>query len=256
MAEKHGWIALHRKIQDHSFWQQKRTFSKAEAWIDILMEARWKDEPKEFIIGNTRIICKRGQVCYSIGTWAERWSWPRTTVHRFLKLLVKTGQIVSENVTKTVRITVVNYEHYQNVRNANGTEVERTRNARGTQTDTTEQGKQRKEGKQRKKTPKLDDPDFIVYWEAYPRKVGKGNARRAFENKKKQEILPEISILVEAVERQKKCEQWQKNGGQYIPYPATWLNQERWLDEPKTGYDVAEKLAELAQREATNRQIP
>lgn len=34
-----------------------------------------------------------------------------------------------------------------------------------------------------------------------------------------------------ALEAAKKCDQWRKDNGQFIPYPATWLNQERWEDE-------------------------
>jgi len=28
----------------------------------------------------------------------------------------------------------------------------------------------------------------------------------------------------------KKCSQWLKDDGQFIPHPTTWLNQERWND--------------------------
>lgn len=38
--------------------------------------------------------------------------------------------------------------------------------------------------------------------------------------------------VLAAVEQQKRSEQWQKDGGQFIPHPATWLNQGRWDDEP------------------------
>jgi hypothetical protein len=38
--------------------------------------------------------------------------------------------------------------------------------------------------------------------------------------------------MLAGVERWKQTEQWQKEGGQFIPYPATFLNQRRWEDEP------------------------
>lgn len=68
---------------------------------------------------------------------------------------------------------------------------------------------------------------FDVFWAAYPRKVGKGAARKAFA-KLPAAVFP---LLVPAVEAQKQCAQWRKNGGEYIPNPATWLNQERWEDK-------------------------
>lgn len=71
------------------------------------------------------------------------------------------------------------------------------------------------------------EPDaFDVFWAAYPRKVGKGEARKAFGKVK----VP-LEVLVNALEAQKLSDQWKKDGGRYIPNPATWLNQGRWEDE-------------------------
>jgi len=78
---------------------------------------------------------------------------------------------------------------------------------------------------QQKSSP--DDP-FEVFWQAYPRKVGKGAARKLFFRLRCDKYLEK---LIEAVNEQKKCEQWNDSGGRFIPHPATWLNQERWDDE-------------------------
>ena len=40
-----------------------------------------------------------------------------------------------------------------------------------------------------------------------------------------------LDVLIDAIEKHKQSAQWQKDGGQYIPHPATWLNQQRWEDE-------------------------
>lgn len=95
-----------------------------------------------------------------------------------------------------------------------------------------------------KKTTPTDSADFLSFWEAYPRKVGKGAARRAWKNA----TLPEVGVLVAAIELQQNSLQWRRDNGQYIPHPSTWLNQERWLDEPATvqaqiGPTVEERLA-------------
>ena len=50
---------------------------------------------------------------------------------------------------------------------------------------------------------------FDVFWAAYPRKVGKGAARKAFA-KLSAAVFP---LLVPAVEAQKLSAQWRKNGG-------------------------------------------
>lgn len=71
---------------------------------------------------------------------------------------------------------------------------------------------------------------FERFWACYPRKVGKGNARKIFAKLKPSEEM--LGGMIRAVELAKQSPQWQRDGGQYIPYPATWLNQERWEDSP------------------------
>lgn len=83
------------------------------------------------------------------------------------------------------------------------------------------------ESKNESESKSAREEAFDVFWAAYPRKVGKGAARKAFA-KLPAAVFP---LLVPAVEAQKQCAQWRKNGGEYIPNPATWLNQERWEDK-------------------------
>ena len=82
--------------------------------------------------------------------------------------------------------------------------------------------------------PKLKNWElqFEEFWKEYPRKVGKGAAKRAFEKVIKSMTL---ETLVTAVRRQKCGSQWTKDNGQFIPHPATWLNQARWEDEVDGG---------------------
>ncbi|QIL69581.1 hypothetical protein G7048_03845 [Diaphorobacter sp. HDW4B] len=78
------------------------------------------------------------------------------------------------------------------------------------------------------------DPDgFAEFWTAYPRKVAKDDARKAFA---KRNPTPElVSEMVAAIGIQARSEQWRKDGGQFIPYPATWLSKGCWKDEPAIG---------------------
>ena len=70
---------------------------------------------------------------------------------------------------------------------------------------------------------------FKQFWTAYPKKQGKGAAEKAWMKLKPSEAL--TNQMLEALELAKKCTQWNRDGGQYIPNPATWLNQKRWEDE-------------------------
>ena len=79
-----------------------------------------------------------------------------------------------------------------------------------------------------KKERNAEEADgFDLFWKAYPKKIGKQAARRAFEKVKD---VP-IETILNAVEQQKQLRQWQDNNGQFIPYPATWLNRGSWDDE-------------------------
>ena len=70
---------------------------------------------------------------------------------------------------------------------------------------------------------------FKAFWAAYPRKVGKDAAFRAWKRKK-----TNLETVLPALEEQKKSHNWTKDGGQFIPNPQTWLNQGRWKDEVDT----------------------
>ena len=74
-----------------------------------------------------------------------------------------------------------------------------------------------------------EDDLFEDFWRAYPRKVGKDAARKAFTRRKVGKGV--LAQMLEAIAAQRNSTQWLRDGGQYIPHPATWLNDGRWQDE-------------------------
>lgn len=82
----------------------------------------------------------------------------------------------------------------------------------------------------------LMDEAFSRFWENYPRKVAKQMALKAWSKVKYQEI----DQILTSLERFKTCDDWTRDGGQFIPHPATWLNGRRWEDEitTKTGRNI------------------
>lgn len=80
------------------------------------------------------------------------------------------------------------------------------------------------------------DERFEKFWEVYPKKIGKGAALKAFKKIKPSAEL--LQTMVNAVETQKQSQQWTKDNGQFIPNPATWLNQERWNDQLEVKNDA------------------
>jgi hypothetical protein len=76
---------------------------------------------------------------------------------------------------------------------------------------------------------KTETQDFEQFWLAYPKKVGKKDALKAWEKAKDRPALSEmLAVLIKA----KGSEQWLKDNGQFIPNPSTWITQGRWDDQP------------------------
>lgn len=88
---------------------------------------------------------------------------------------------------------------------------------------------------------------FEKFWKEYPRKVGKGAARKSFLKLKPNNEL--LNKMLTALAKQKRTEQWTRDNGKYIPHPATWLNQERWDDE----VSIADNSQYQPTRQRTNR---
>ena len=117
---------------------------------------------------------------------------------------------------------------------ANKTEQTKTNENKTEQTETNENKIPNQNQKQIPKTKNKNqnqeqDIRFAQFWAVYPRKVAKPDARKKFDRLNPDDNL--LAVMIRAVERQKQSEQWTKDGGQYIPHPATWIHQRRWEDE-------------------------
>ena len=80
------------------------------------------------------------------------------------------------------------------------------------------------------KSPKGEEvpSGFASFWKAYPRKVAKKAALRAWIRYRCEPLAEQI---VRSVKTHCASEDWKKDGGQFIPHPTTYLNQGRWEDE-------------------------
>ena len=70
---------------------------------------------------------------------------------------------------------------------------------------------------------------FKDFYEKYPKKVKKQDVEKWFNKNKPSNEL--FSSMMNSLEQFRASKDWQKDGGQFIPYPSTWLNQKRWEDE-------------------------
>lgn len=70
---------------------------------------------------------------------------------------------------------------------------------------------------------------FAQFWSAYPKKRSKGQALMAFTKINPDERL--LQAILAGIGNAKTRDDWRKDEGQFIPYPATWLNARGWEDE-------------------------
>ena len=94
---------------------------------------------------------------------------------------------------------------------------------------------------------------FDRFWTSYPRKTAKQDAAKAFARLNPDAAL--LDTMLSALEKQKQSAQWTRDGGQYIPHPATWLNGKRWTDEvtqPRAAPPKAVSAQQYDQREYVN----
>jgi hypothetical protein len=82
------------------------------------------------------------------------------------------------------------------------------------------------EAEKRREEAEKKARDFEAFWTAYPKKEGKKDAQAAWNG-----VDAPVSVIVAAVAEKRKCEDWQKERGKYIPLPATYLRGKRWEDE-------------------------
>lgn len=76
---------------------------------------------------------------------------------------------------------------------------------------------------------------FNRFWSAYPRKVGKDAARKAFAKRKPDEAL--LALMSKAIAAQGLSVKCARGDEQYVPHPSTWLNEGRWQDEAAPAND-------------------
>jgi hypothetical protein len=89
----------------------------------------------------------------------------------------------------------------------------------------------------------VEDAAFDTFWAAYPRQVGKDAARAAWRKRNPTSEL--VTQILAALEWQRRSDQWIRDGGRFVPNPATWLNQGRWQDEPSTTPHVSKQTIAL-----------
>lgn len=155
-----GWISLHRSIQKHWLFEEKRKFSRFEAWIDILMMVNHTDN--KIMHDGDLITVKRGQRITSLRQLGERWSWSITKVDKYLKTLESDGMLDVKKDTKKTVLTVVNYDDYQDedLKKRRRNDSEKTEKKHRSNTEKTQKKTNNNDNKENNENN--DDNDVVV----------------------------------------------------------------------------------------------
>lgn len=256
--EEQGFIKLSRRFFKNILWKEPRTYSRAEAWLDLIYSARF--EASKEIVNNRVIEVRKGEVVASRRFLEKRWKWGSSKVINFLNFLRSEGMINHRQTNGQTIITLCNYEFYNDSQTSEFQENKPPTNHRQTSgKPPTNQNKESKERKERKEynnslspdgdvpLPTEENPDISIeenqkkekssakkerkpnysfddFWELYDKKVGN------------QELLIKKWLKLSDVERELamsyipkyKLSQPDKK---YRKNPETFLNQKAWNDE-------------------------
>jgi hypothetical protein len=226
---KRGVFAVDRGIWDHPMFARE-PFTEREAWLWMVSSAAWA--AKRVRVGRAQIELQRGQLAFATRFLAEKWKWAHSKVVRFFKRLEIDTMVSTSATREATLITICNYDKYAFGRNAGETQG-------GTQTDTPPEHPRNKERELKKDNnqepilePRADDdwPDDHreVFWSLFPNKVGKPKALAKLDAcRKRGVVFTDIITGLQRYIRDKPPDRAWLN-------PETFLNQERWADQPAT----------------------
>ena len=156
---------------------------------------------------------------------------------QIIRLALQTFEKLEMIAIENGIINIVNWEKHQNIerlqqiREQTRTRVARFREKQRLLSEpvTLRNAEVTQQNKNKNKNIYMLKNGFNLFWERYPKKLAKRDAEKAFAKINPDEKL--FNLILEKLELYKQSEAWLKDGGQFIPYPATWLNGRRWEDE-------------------------
>jgi hypothetical protein len=231
MKFRNPWFAVSRKLnRDPEVWELTDQFGdrSIRIWLELLALANqsanrlvWTKQWLLMIANTTRH--RTGRTTEVI-QWMLGRGWIAEIPPSETELELSSNSVL----TQLERVLLIpNLQQYQKVT----TPKNKTKQKEDKYTDKDEElaPKIYAKSEQKKMSAPLD-PKFEEFWLAYPRKSSKGQAEKAWHR----DVNPDTQLfsqIMVKLEDAKKSEQWTKDGGQFIPYPATWLRAKGWLDD-------------------------
>ena len=160
--DKQGFIKLNRGFFDNFLWNEARTYSKAEAWLDLIQMARF--EASTEIIGGKVIELQRGEIPASRRYLELRWTWGSTKVSNFLKMLTDFKMIKQSLKSGQTTILLLNFGVYNDMQTRDKPEANQrqTRDKpEANQNKELQEGKELKNFLLEKETKEISPKDLI-----------------------------------------------------------------------------------------------
>ena len=257
MAVNGGFITLHRQILD---WEWYKDINTKVLFLHLLLKANYKDLNFE----GRKIL--RGQLVTSLPSLASQTGLSVRQIRVSLDKLKLTGEVTSSVYARYRVITIVKYDEYQvddrlddrlmtgsmtakgqaddrlmtGSRQADDRLVTASKQYNNINKGTKEQGNNTSASRRG-----ASDESFEEFWSEYPRKVSKPAALKAWNKLKPDEDL--IEQIMSGLEKWRNSDDWARDNGQYIPYPATWLNGRRWEDDVRSSGERKPQSAPVRQ---------
>ena len=241
-----GFITLSRQILS---WEWYKNINTKVLFLHLLLKANYKDLSFE----GHKIL--RGQLVTSLPSLSVETGLTIKQVRGSLEHLISTGEVTSSSYPRYRIITIVKYNEYQDDDRLNGSQRADERAVKGQDNgsqaagsgqaegrqraaskqynnnnkETKEQGNNKRENAQPRVSKKRIQENFDRFWAIYPKRVSKKAALEAFEKLNPDDEL--MQTILKAVNAWLNTNDWQKEGGRFVPNPTTWLKGHRWEDE-------------------------
>ncbi len=220
------FIKLDRKYFNNFLWKEKRSYSRAEAWLDLIQLVAFSADNSQIINGSL-VNYGRGQYPISLSFLMKRWGWSMNKVRTYLSTLERAGQITRQITKGNTILTLCNYDQYNGDSQGEGQGEGKVEvKSKGKTTEVIQENKNI--NKPRKEINIL----FEDFWNLYDKKTGKAKTVKLWER-------------LTDIER----EQCMKGLPAYIAStpdkvyrkdPTTFLRNKSWNDEvfARRGYPI------------------
>lgn len=216
-----GFVKLNRSLLEWAWADDAVTLGM---YAKLLLLAAWKDTEYH------GVKLERGELLTNQSEIAQQSGLSRQQVRTVLDRLKSTNKITIRREGKNSIVKVIDCDcetDGNHINNHTSTTCQPDSNQTSLLSKEYKEVKELKNARMRE-GERLEDR-FNRFWVAYPRKTAKQQALKAWQKLKPDEGLTDT--ILSALERFKQTEQWRKDNGRFIPYPATWLNGKRWEDE-------------------------